>query len=105
MTFSSNSVLRHDNGRATSHKTTQTTGREISGVADDCISVYANDDQDNMSTSCAKATGLSLEQIMQAAGLSTYLAHLLSFMTKYIETVSFGSVILNTTKDEQQWHK
>ena len=64
-------TVRHDNGRAKSHKTAQTTGREISDVEDDCISVYANDDHDNMSTSCAKATGLSLEQIMQAAGWST----------------------------------
>jgi hypothetical protein len=38
-----------DNGRAKSHKTAQTTGREISDVEDDCISVYANDDQDNIS--------------------------------------------------------
>ncbi len=35
-----------DNGRAKSHKTAQTTGREISDVEDDCISVYANDGQD-----------------------------------------------------------
>ena len=36
-----------DNGRAKSHKTAQTTGRKISDDEDDCISVYANDDQDN----------------------------------------------------------
>ena len=52
------------------------------------------------STSCAEAAGLSLEQIMQAAGWSTS-STFAKFYDKNIETVNFGSVILNTTKDAQ----
>ena len=41
---------------------------------------------------------------MQAAGWSTS-STFAKFQDKNIETVNFGSVILNTTKDAQQRHK
>ena len=53
------------------------------------------------STSCAKAAGLSLEQIMQSAGWSTS-STFAKFYHKNIETdINFGSAVLNNVNDAQ----
>ena len=47
------------------------------------------------STSCVKAAGLNLKQIMQSAGWSNS-STFAKFYDKHIETENFGSTILNT---------
>jgi integrase len=51
------------------------------------------------STSCVKAAGLNLKQIMQSAGWSNS-STFAKFYVKHIETENFGSTILNTADVE-----